>query len=249
VKQPSLCRFCKTRYANVDAHIYPRSLVLDRSEPGKNTYLISARDDFARRSPTGVYDNELVCDVCEAGFCDYDTYGHQFFKLDGAAPMISSDGETLGWHTPVDYTKLKLFVLAILWRASASSRPECSQTKLGRFEEPIRLMINSGDPGPPERFPILMHRYDPKQMLAPMVMPYRTRLKAHSVNFYKLEMAGCSVLVAIDERKLPPLLSQVALAPDRPAYLFAKDYVSSTDWTQIVKIGRKIYGKAGRLPG
>jgi len=59
-------------------------MVNDRSETGKNTYLISAGDDFARRSPTGVYDNELVCDECKTGFSDCDTYGHQFFKLDGA---------------------------------------------------------------------------------------------------------------------------------------------------------------------
>jgi hypothetical protein len=64
-------------------------MVIDRSEPGKTLNLISARDDFARRSPTGVYDNELVRDECEAGFCDCDTYGHQFFKLDGAVPIIS----------------------------------------------------------------------------------------------------------------------------------------------------------------
>src|SRR5580704_13996086 len=61
----------------------------NRSETGKNTYLISAVDDFARRSPTGVYDDELVWDECKTGFCDCDTYGHQFFKLHGAVPITS----------------------------------------------------------------------------------------------------------------------------------------------------------------
>ena len=33
--------------------------------------------------------SELVCDGCETGFRDCDTYRHRFFKLAGAVPIIS----------------------------------------------------------------------------------------------------------------------------------------------------------------
>jgi hypothetical protein len=91
------------------------------------------------------------------------------------------------WQCPVDYPKLKLFILCIMWRASASGRAECSGVRLGRFENQIRGMIDSGDPGPPTLFPILIHRYEQGADLAPLSMPRRARLQQSGVNYYKME--------------------------------------------------------------
>jgi hypothetical protein len=141
-----------------------------------------------------------------------------------------------------------LFILSIMWRASASRRPECTSVRLGRFEEPIRNMIEIGDPGPADRFPILMHRYNEGADIAPLSMPRRTRLKDSSVNYYKMEIAGCAVWIAIDERSIPAVLADVTLAPVRPAYLFPHDYEATADWSKMKAILRRIHKQTGRYP-
>ena len=107
-------------------------------------------------------------------------------------------------------------------------------------------MIEADDPGAPELFPVFLHRYDEGANLAPLVMPRRARLDASSVNFYKLELAGCDVWVAVDERKIPPVLHEVCLAPDRPAYLFPRQYRGSADWARVVGLVGNIVKNSGR---
>jgi hypothetical protein len=244
----TICSFCRLREASVDAHIMPRSFVRDGAEPGRNSYLLSTRNDFAKRTQTGVYDSELVCLPCEQRFGPYDDYGREFFQLKNAVQLVSPEMEGMVWQCPVDYAKLKLFILSILWRASASRRVECASVKLGRFEESIRQMIEFGDPGPADRFPILMHRYDNGADIAPLSMPRRTRLRHSSVNYYKMEIAGCAIWTAVDERRLPPILDEVILAPGRPACLFPLDYKTTADWSKMLGILRKIRKQTGRFP-
>jgi hypothetical protein len=243
------CRFCELLPASVDAHIMPRSFLRDRSEPGRHNYLLSTKHDFAQRSPTGVYDGNLVCETCEGRFGIYDDYGHEFFKLKEAVRLVSpQNAEPLVWQCPVDYAKLKLFILSIMWRASASERSECAGVKLGQFSNRIREMIASGDPGPPDLFPILMHRYEQGADLAPLSMPRRARLQHSGVNYYKMEMAGCAVWIAIDERPIPPILKEMVLAPGRAALLFPINYKTTADWSRMARILLKIRERTGRFP-
>lgn len=57
----------------------------------------------------------------------------------------------------IDYAKLKLFQLSILWRASVSSHEFFKNVSLGDYDEAIRKMILSGDPGTPYQFPCAMN--------------------------------------------------------------------------------------------
>lgn len=230
------------------AHIMPRSLLMSRTEVGKHNYLLSTRHDFAMRSPTGVYDSNLVCDKCEAIFGPYDDYGHEFFKLEHAVKLVSPEMESLGWVCSVDYSKFKLFILSIMWRASASDRPECASVKLGQFQEPIRQMIKSGDPGPADRFPIVLQRYEQDSDMAPLSMPRRARLSYSSVNYYKMELAGCAVWVAIDERRVPTVFNDLMLAPGRDARLLPADYRTTGDFKKMAATLRRIRAKTGRYP-
>jgi hypothetical protein len=56
----------------------------------------------------------------------------------------------------LDYAKLKLFELSILWRAGVSTLPFFSRVDLGVHEEVLRLQLYNPDPGPPDRFGAIM---------------------------------------------------------------------------------------------
>jgi hypothetical protein len=94
------CAFCRSREASVDAHIMPRSFVLDGAESGRNNYLLSTRNSFAKKTHTGVYDGDLVCLPCEERFGPYDDYGHEFFQLKNAVQLFSPDMEEMVWQMP-----------------------------------------------------------------------------------------------------------------------------------------------------
>jgi len=245
-----VCRFWQSRPCSVNAHIIPASFFRARALSGNNNLLFSHKSDFAKKSHTGVYDELLVCAECETKFGPYDDYGFEFFKLKGAAPLVSPDNlERLVWQSPVDYTKLKLFVLSILWRASASDRPECASAKLGRFEETIREMIESGNAGPADRFPVLLQRYDQGQDSTPVSLPHRARIEVEGVNFYKTELAGCAIWVVIDERKLISTLKEASLAPGKPALVMVMDYFATQEWRRMRQMLVRIRNNTGRWPG
>jgi hypothetical protein len=247
VKPTPLCRFRRTRRASVEAHVIPRSFIRARSVPGKPNYLLSNRGDRAPRTWTGVYDNALVCERCEAVFGKFDDYGHRFFHAERFEP-IAPEGEILAWqHPTADASRLKLFVLSILWRASASNRQEVRQVDLGRFEVTVRRMIESNDPGAPDEFPVVLERFDIHPSITPLFYPYRTDMDGAPC--YKIELAGCTAIMAVEGRRLPPVLIDIALAPGSPVYLVAKNYDTSKERERLLGIVRGIVAKTGRLPG
>ncbi|MCX6833977.1 MAG: hypothetical protein NTW07_02390 [candidate division Zixibacteria bacterium] len=94
--------------------------------------------------------DRIVCDECEQRFKIWDEYGR--------AVIWSKPGEpTFGLETQgtsegilicgIDYPRMKLFELSVLWRAGVSQRSVFSQVDLGVHESAIREMLLSGEPG------------------------------------------------------------------------------------------------------
>jgi hypothetical protein len=245
----AICRFCHGREASVESHILPRSFILALSEPNSPGRLISNRFVDERRSWTGLYGGALVCAECEAIFSPYDTYGRRFFYLEQLDP-IYSDGELLvNQFANADATKLKLFILCNLRRASASIRPEFRSVDLGRWEPEIRDMIKNGDPGPADRFPVLLVRFDAQGNSVPAVYPYRADVGGAMC--YKMILAGCAAAVVMQGRALPPILAEIALAPGRPVILFSKAWDTSEERARLIGILRqnKLKKAARARPG
>jgi hypothetical protein len=232
-----LCKFCRSRPADVDSHIIPRSFVLERSVLGAPNFLLSNKLRRKKRTPTGVYDSNLVCAICEATFGNYDTYGHRFFHREQMEPVYV-DGELFMYqHNTANVTKLKLFFLTILWRASASAIAECRAVNLSRWEPDLRQMIKTGDCGVVDRFPVVLEKFD-NPTVTPLVYPYVTNIAG--VLCYKMELGGCAAVVAIQGRELPQVLIDIALAPGRPVYLLAKEYGTSKERQRTLDTFRKV---------
>jgi hypothetical protein len=208
------------------------------SKPNTPGRLLSNRFIDERKSWSGLYDGALVCAECEAIFCPYDTYGHRFFYRE-QLNTVHSDGELLVYqYENADAAKLKLFFLCNLWRASASTRPEFRSVDLGRWEPEIRDMIKNGDPGAPDRFPVILVRFQAMEENAvPAVYPYRADVGG--LPCYKMIMAGCAASVVIQGRALPSILGEMTLIPGRPVILFPKAWETSDERRRIINILRQ----------
>ena len=84
---------------------------------------------------------------------------------------------------------------------------------------------------------MVFERFDhPK--VAPLVYPYTVDIAG--MVCYKLELAGCAVVLAIQGRELPQALLDIALMPGRPAYLLAKQYRTSKERQRVLETFAKV---------
>jgi hypothetical protein len=246
-----LCKFCRIRAADVDSHIIPRSFVLARSIPGAPNFLLSNKLPRKKQTPTGIYDRDLVCASCEAKFNEYDNYGYRFFHKEPLEPVYVEGEIFLYQHTAADVSKLKLFFLTILWRASASRLAECRAADLSRWDADLRQMIETADCGAVDRFPVVLEKFD-NPTVAPLVYPYITNIAG--VLCYKIELGGCAAVVAVQGREFPQVLIDIALTPGRPAYLLVREYGTSRERLRTLNTLKKVLAaeqmeKAGKKEG
>ncbi len=114
---------------------------------------------------SGEYESGILCRHCDGSVIGgYERYSHSVL-YGGPFPedptpantnFAAPDGFTFSRCTKVNYTKFKLFLLSILWRASISKRQFFEDVHLGPYEEIIRRMLLDGDPKGPEDFPVIL---------------------------------------------------------------------------------------------
>lgn len=123
--------------------------------------------EFKRRKllPDGFYDSNILCENCDNKILG---------KLESYASIVIWGGKSKPDYYPkyegkinqlnqkflhvtnLDYTKFKLFLLSIIWRASISKHKIFNSVSLGEHEESIRKMIIENNPGSTNDYPVGM---------------------------------------------------------------------------------------------
>lgn len=112
---------------------------------------------------TGAYEAQLLCPECDNELIGkLETYASK--ALYGGIPLALSNvkyhgGLSFTQCNEIDYSKFKLFLLSLVWRASVSSLPIFKTINLGHYEEILRKMIFGGIPGEPLEYPCLMFSF------------------------------------------------------------------------------------------
>lgn len=138
-----ICKLCLLEKKIINAHIIPNFVYKGIKE--KN-YVFYNKDsetgkNWTQPKETGEFDSNILCGDCDNGIIEhkYEKYGKTVLFDD------YTDTQNIGNFTicrNIDYPKLKLFLLSILWRASISSRPMFSGVNLGKKrEERLRRVI------------------------------------------------------------------------------------------------------------
>jgi hypothetical protein len=150
IRACALC--CKPKELR-DSHIVPNFL-------WKQSGVKAAKKTFALISPTHPKCDEphrqdglkeyLLCHDCEQQFNRYETYaaGRLFHKN---GPIRRPPDNHFVWEG-LEYRRLKLFQMSILWRMGVSSHPYYSGVELGKHEGILRTMLNAEDPGDPWQY-------------------------------------------------------------------------------------------------
>lgn len=228
------CRLCSLEKKLIKAHAIPeaffRELRTDRETP---LLITSVQGNFPKRASIGVYDEEILCEVCEPLFGKVDDYGIDVFlkKFETHFQPLQRGEQTVGFesHT-VDPKRLLQFLVAVLWRASVSAQPFYAKVDLGPHESAARESALRSDYDVPETFDAVLSRWsdvDERIPTTAFLDPHREKL--FGINAYRLYLGRMVADVKVDKQPFPRQLQAFSLRTAPHTLVVARDMAESKD--------------------
>jgi len=146
------CKMCALERALAKAHIVPKAFY--NILPQEPLMLFSGKKDYGpKRMPAGIYDENLLCEVCEEEFSRLDNEAVRILKPWPRRPQLLRDehgfiikleGKKAGYSIKApDTNALVPFFHFLLWRMAEASRPEMQLKLEPSLTESLRLSVLS----------------------------------------------------------------------------------------------------------
>lgn len=221
-----ICAWCGELGELRKSHIIPDAFTADlRDKAGMAPVIIERGVPYTRRAPGGLYQQNLLCDACEARLGVFDQAAAEAFihRYDDWGPLMHQ-GEILAWRLPFhDSGLIHRFGLSVLIRGHLTNLDAFRQVNLGRRLEAAKAICDSDDPLNPEAFPLVLARFHTSERYPGseklMVPPARSRSTDQNVISYAWNAAGFRFVQVTDSQGMPGH-ARWQLVGDQP-YLFA----------------------------
>lgn len=166
-----ICKLClQDKELIKKSHIIPEFMYKELYDEKHKLRLFDPKSLFEgeshlKKPSTGIYEGDLLCAVCDNKIIgSLESYGYQILYADELPDEIrpkcknyrNQDGLEFSICENVNYSKIKLFILSILWRASISSNEIFNGISLGKDENEIRQMILNNSPDSQSKYPIII---------------------------------------------------------------------------------------------
>jgi hypothetical protein len=232
------CKLCGKDKKLVRAHIIPKSLwkpLFDGQQPPQ--IHSNVPPFYSKKPPVGVYDTGIVCAQCESIFSPWDDYAQKLLLAEPTEEQyVIKNGQKIAYvETAIDYAKLRLFFISLLWKAAVSNHYFFSRVNVGSFEPQLRRMILKGDPGDPDTFSIMMAKCDAR--VGPIVLNPQPE-RWGEINYYRFYVAGYMVYIKVDKKPAPDFMGELALNPDKPLIITVRDLRTRNDFKLMQDIAR-----------
>lgn len=184
-----ICRLClNEKILLKKSHILPKFLLNKVLNKNKEGFVVMAVDTSSQKKVfDNAYEPNILCNYCDNKILGgYEDYGSKFlFGPLGKKDIISHEiFQTYIDVKNVDYQKLKMFILSILWRCSISQI--FKEVKLSESqEEKLRKILFLNQPISQNFYPVCIWNYAhlkeiPNEMILP---PYIGNKNAGEQNF------------------------------------------------------------------
>jgi hypothetical protein len=160
-----ICKLChEDKILLKNSHIIPNFLYKGLFDEKHKIVSINLNDfSDATFNQTGYKDKDILCAKCDnevigklEQYASNAIYGNH-----SSVELETFVGDPL--HVPyirfknLDYSKIKLFFLSILWKSHISKHPFFREINLGsKYSERLRKMILMNDPGPEDSFEVIL---------------------------------------------------------------------------------------------
>lgn len=167
---------------------------------------------------TGEFEANILCQECENKISRWEAYAYTVL-YGGILPKGSQvlvqqqrnqHGAEFLYVQGLDYKLFKLFLLSILWRASISSRPFFKYVSLGSFEEKIRQMLMSEDPGAASAYPCFISTYKRVKLPTEVVGEPR-KVKSRNGTSYAFLIHGTLYYFFVSHKIKKPWILEAAI--------------------------------------
>ncbi len=227
-----ICKFCGSKTKLVKSHIIPKAMYWELNDSqNRPSKLLSPFDgEFEKRYPYGFYDY-FLCDEHEKQFNDWDTYACTLLR--DSQPKVMNNG----WvFDEVDYTKIKLFFISMLWRAHIASNDFFEKIRLGPHENRLKNLITQENPSNPDDYAVVLWRSE--EILAnAIIAPYRERYEG--ISFIRFYLPKYMALIKVDQRPLSPLFQKNALKKSYKWFVTRKKYEGESEEKIMKNIANK----------
>lgn len=196
-----ICALCLQDATLCDSHIIPEFLYRTLYDAKHRFHQISADPDRPNRILQKGLREPLLCESCEQRFSVSERYACMFLN-GGVGMTVRQNGNRLDLSN-LDYKKLKLFQLSILWRAGVASLPVFSEVRLGPHAERIRRMLLSDDPGPTDAYGCIMFTLMHEREVLPDLIAAPSPSKLEKLRAYRFVFGGL-VFVYVVSGMRPP---------------------------------------------
>jgi hypothetical protein len=196
---------------------------------------------YQGKSQIGIYDKTILCEICERKIEKYDDYACRILLQNFEEQNYISDpsNRKVSYKLSIiDYKKLKLFFISVLWRALASNRKEFSNIKDCDLENRLKTMIENDYPGNESDFPVITTRFDDwlGKKFGHLDPHYES---IEGIKFCRFYLgAGYKIFIKVDEKPLPKseMWQFFILKPNHPLYIIIYNFLNSKEMPLLQEI-------------
>ncbi len=149
------CALCKQPKPLRRSHIVPEFMYQEMYDPQHRFLAISSTPSERVRFHQKGLREHLLCADCEGLFSRFETYAAKVFYGNCVTRSYQPRQDVVEIHG-LDYKKLKLFLLSLLWRFGVTTVPQLKGVKLGPHGERLRQMLLAENPGEPALYRCLI---------------------------------------------------------------------------------------------
>jgi hypothetical protein len=227
------CKLCLELGPSSQSHITPKSLL-------NNVYLHSnIKGKPSKRHLGGIYDRNILCQSCEAKYMKWDSYGKLF--LDNPlkhqeALALYQNNEIIGYELfQVDYKKLKLFTLSLLWRMHTTQHENFKEVNLGHHINRVRTLILNQYPSNDMEFAIILGKFNYDKKFMPFhISPFRRKIEG--INYYIIHIYGYTFYIKVDQQTRLTTSQEIRLRENGYLFLFTRDFETSKEKSYLINL-------------
>jgi len=203
------CALCGQEKQLQESHIIPEFVFKQLYDSKHRFHVVSTLPKRPRPLEQKGIRERLLCYECEQKFSINERYARGVL-LGGTEITVRHRGRCLELSN-LDYKKLKLFQMSILWRASVAKHKLFSRVKLGSHEQPLMKMLYEENPGTQQQYCCLVIGLKSETGIQAdfIDQPTRFRIDGHTV--YRFIFAGFIWVYFVSSHSIPTMFRQIAL--------------------------------------
>lgn len=186
-----------------------------------------------KKAPTGIYDINLLCYECEQKFQKMDNYAIKTLIHDGPKEEIYQHSKIGYIFRNIDNSQLKLFFMAVLWRASISKQEFYAKVNLGKkLETKLKNLIWNESCGEKNEFSFFLAKFE-KESATTIFDPHPERWD--NVKYYRFYLGEYIVHIKADSQKTPAKWEKF-IPSDDVLYIVSRGDLETSKEFDIIKI-------------